>query len=94
VSNGFVKARADCARAAGHYELEVPTVNDGMSWVVENAARVMPEQFGGAIVAGLDVHLRQITFDCLDTATGEVIRGADRGDPGSGRGVGCAVPGS
>jgi hypothetical protein len=75
VSNGFVKARADCARAAGHYEQEVPTVNDGMSWVVENAARVMPEQFGGAIVAGLDVHLRQITFDCLDTATGEVIRG-------------------
>src|SRR5690349_20431504 len=28
-----------------------------------------------AIVAGLDVHRRQITFDALDTETGEVSRG-------------------
>src|SRR5919197_1143553 len=28
-----------------------------------------------AIVAGLDVHRRQITFDALDTETGEVTRG-------------------
>jgi hypothetical protein len=29
----------------------------------------------GAIVAGFDVHRRQITVDALDTATGEVSRG-------------------
>src|SRR3954463_16191620 len=28
-----------------------------------------------AIVAGFDVHRRQITFDALDTETGEVFRG-------------------
>ncbi len=28
-----------------------------------------------AIVAGFDVHRRQITFDALETATGEVGRG-------------------
>jgi hypothetical protein len=28
-----------------------------------------------AIVAGLDVHRRQITFDALDTESGEVSRG-------------------
>jgi hypothetical protein len=28
-----------------------------------------------AIVAGFDVHRRQITFDALDTETGEVSRG-------------------
>jgi hypothetical protein len=28
-----------------------------------------------AIVAGFDVHRRQITFDALDTETGEVTRG-------------------
>jgi Transposase len=50
-------------------------VSDGMSSVTQNAARVMPERFPGAIVAGFDVHLRQITFDCLDSRTGEVCRG-------------------
>jgi hypothetical protein len=35
----------------------------------------MPERYAGAIIVGLDVHLRQITFDCLDSATGEVTRG-------------------
>src|SRR5437763_11518996 len=29
----------------------------------------------GAIVAGFDVHRRQITLDALDTRTGEVFRG-------------------
>ena len=28
-----------------------------------------------AIVGGLDIHRRQITFDILDTATGETRRG-------------------
>jgi transposase len=50
-----------------------------MSSVARNAARepahVMPEPFSGAVVAGFDVHLRQITFDCLDAATGELTRG-------------------
>ena len=50
-------------------------MSDGMSSVTQNAARVMPERFPGAIVAGFDVHLRQITFDCLDSLTGEVTRG-------------------
>ncbi|MER5915419.1 hypothetical protein ABT124_34520, partial [Streptomyces sp. NPDC001982] len=27
------------------------------------------------IVGGLDVHRRQVTFDCLDSATGQVRRG-------------------
>jgi transposase len=54
-------------------------VSDGMSSVARNAARepahVMPERFPGAVVAGFDVHLRQITFDCVDAVTGEVTRG-------------------
>ena len=50
-------------------------MSDGMSSVTQNAARVMPEPYPGAIVAGFDVHLRQITFDCLDAGTGEVTRG-------------------
>ena len=50
-------------------------MSDGMSSVAQNAARVMPERYAGAIIAGLDVHLRQITFDCLDSMTGEVTRG-------------------
>jgi hypothetical protein len=41
-----------------------------MSSVTQNAARVMSERFPGAIVAGFDVHLRQITFGCLDSLTG------------------------
>jgi transposase len=50
-----------------------------MSSVARNAARevahVMPEPFPGAVVAGFDVHLRQITFDAVDSLTGEVTRG-------------------
>src|SRR3954463_4454132 len=33
-----------------------------------------------AILAGLDVHRAQITFDALNTETGEVLRGRMRGD--------------
>ena len=33
-----------------------------------------------AILAGFDVHRAQITFDALDTETGEVLRGRMRGD--------------
>jgi transposase len=33
-----------------------------------------------AILAGFDVHRAQITFDALDTDTGEVVRGRMRGD--------------
>ena len=50
-------------------------MSDGMSSVAQNDARVMPERYGGAIIAGFDVHLRQITFDCLDSMIGEVTRG-------------------
>ena len=50
-------------------------MSDGMSSVAQNAARVMPERCAGAIIAGFDVHLRQITFDCLDSTTGEITRG-------------------
>jgi transposase len=28
-----------------------------------------------SIVGGLDIHRKQLTFDCLDTATGQVQRG-------------------
>jgi transposase len=35
----------------------------------------------GAIVAGFDVHRRQITVDALDTATGEVSRGQTESTP-------------
>jgi Transposase len=38
------------------------------------------------IVAGFDVHRAQITFDALDTETGEVRRGRIPADPGSVRG--------
>ena len=34
-----------------------------------------------AIVAGFDVHRAQITFDALDTATGEVSRGRIEATP-------------
>ena len=33
-----------------------------------------------AILAGFDVHRAQITFDALNTETGEVVRGRIRGD--------------
>ena len=42
---------------------------------VTPAPFVMGEE-PGAIVAGFDVHRRQITIDALDTASGEVSRGS------------------
>lgn len=50
-------------------------MSDGMSSVARNAVGVMPAPLTGAIIAGFDVHLRQITFDSLDSQTGEVMRG-------------------
>jgi len=50
-------------------------VSDGMGSVARTDAQVMREWLAGAIMAGFDVHLRQITFDCLDSLTGEVTRG-------------------
>src|SRR4051812_27746928 len=39
-----------------------------------------------AIVAGFDVHRRQITFDALDTESGELTRGRLDSTPGAVRG--------
>jgi hypothetical protein len=46
----------------------------------------------GVIVAGFDVHRRQFTFDAVDTATGELLRGKIDSTPGRGRAMGRAVP--
>ncbi|MGH8301455.1 MAG: IS110 family transposase, partial [Steroidobacteraceae bacterium] len=64
-------------------EQEVPTVLDGKGSVARNAAGVMPAPLAGAIIAGFDVHMRQITFDCLDSETGEVTRGRIASEPGA-----------
>lgn len=56
-------------------------MSDGMASVALDAARLStraPFEVGvspGAIVAGFDVHRRQITFDAVDSETGEVLRG-------------------
>ncbi|MGZ6880986.1 MAG: IS110 family RNA-guided transposase [Mycobacteriaceae bacterium] len=56
-------------------------MDDGMALVGRDTAQTVvcaPFVLGvapGAIVAGFDVHRRQITFDALDTVTGEVWRG-------------------
>ena len=56
-------------------------MGDGMASVGRDTAQTVlcaPFVLGvapGAIVAGFDVHRRQITFDALDTVTGEVWRG-------------------
>ncbi|MBV8711166.1 MAG: IS110 family transposase, partial [Solirubrobacterales bacterium] len=61
-------------------------MSDGMAsggrdaGAVAGALFVMGEE-PGAIVAGFDVHRRQITFDGLDTATGEVWRGQIESTP-------------
>jgi transposase len=66
---------------AGHSKLEVPTVDDGMASVGRDTAQTVvcaPFALGvapEAIVAGFDVHRRQITFDALDTVSGELWRG-------------------
>ena len=61
-------------------------MSDGMAsrgddaGVVTSAPFVLGEE-PGAIVAGFDVHRRQITIDTLDTATGEVSRGQIESTP-------------
>jgi transposase len=54
-------------------------VSDGMASVAVDAASAAAQFVlgaePGAIVAGFDVHRRQITFDAVDTVTGEVWRG-------------------
>jgi hypothetical protein len=68
-----LKAFAVAARARRSFEEEVPTVDDGKSSVGRDTAQTVvcaPFALGlapGAIVAGFDVHRRQITFDALDT---------------------------
>jgi transposase len=47
----------------------------------------------GAIVAGFDVHRRQITFDAVDTVTGEVWRGQIASEPGAVEGWVARFPG-
>jgi transposase len=47
-------------------------VSDGKASVALDAACAALQ---GAIVAGFDVHRRQITFDAIDTESGEVLRG-------------------
>ena len=61
-------------------------MSDGMApggrdaGVVSRAPFVMGAH-PGAIVAGFDVHRRQITVDAVDTATGEVSRGQIESTP-------------
>jgi hypothetical protein len=51
-------------------------VSDGKASVALDAARgPAGAPLQGAIVAGFDVHRRQITFDAVDTETGEVLCG-------------------
>ncbi len=61
-------------------------MSDGMASVGRDAGAVTCAPFvlgeaPGAIVAGFDVHRRQITFDALDTVTGEVWRGQIESTP-------------
>ena len=57
-------------------------MSDGKGSVAQNSsAGVMPARLSGAIIAGFDVHLRQITFDCLDSQSGEVTRGRIASEP-------------
>jgi transposase len=56
-------------------------VSDGKRSAARNAAGAKATAFPAAIIAGFDVHLRQITFDCLDSQTGEVLRGQIASEP-------------
>ena len=56
-------------------------MSHGKGSVARTAAGVMPAGLSGAIIAGFDVHLRQITVDCLDAGTGEVTRGRIASEP-------------
>jgi transposase len=82
-----LKAFAVAAASAGHSKLEVPTVVDGMSSLGRETAQTVlcaPFPLGvepGVIVAGFDVHRRQITFDAFDTVSGETWRGQLESSP-------------
>ena len=61
-------------------------MGDGMASGGRDAGAVTSAPFvlgeePGAIVAGFDVHRRQITVEALDTATGEVSRGRIESTP-------------
>jgi hypothetical protein len=58
-------------------------VSDGKGSVARNAAGVVPARMSGAVIVGFDVHLRQITFDCLDSRSGGVTRGRIASEPGA-----------
>jgi transposase len=94
-----LKAPAVAVRVAGHSKLEVPTVDDGMASVGRDTAQTVvsaPFPLGvapGAIVAGFDVHRRQITFDALDTVSGECWRGQLDSTPGAVEGWVARFPG-
>jgi hypothetical protein len=51
-----------------------PLRSDAARWPYQIAQRE-PEEVPMAIVGGLDIHRRQITYDYLDTTTGETCRG-------------------
>ena len=50
-------------------------MSDGRSSAAPDAMGVIAPRLTGAIIAGFDVHLREITFDCVDAVSGEVLRG-------------------
>jgi len=54
-------------------------VSDGKRSAARHAGKATA--FPAAIIAGFDVHLRQITFDCLDSVSGEVLRGQIASEP-------------
>ena len=72
-------------------------MGDGMASIGRDAPQTVaraPFVLGeapGAIVAGFDVHRAQITFDALDTETGEVMRGRIDATPAAVERVGRAV---
>ena len=68
-------------------------MSDGKGSAAQNPAGVNSSAFPGAIIAGLDVHSGQITFDCLDCRTGEVLRGRIASEPAAVREWMAAFPG-
>jgi hypothetical protein len=90
----LVKARADCSRAAGPFESEVPTVPNGTQrvGVDVDAAQAACAVLAGssvavsrAIVMGLDQHRAQITAEWIDTADRRDRPRADRARAPRGR---------
>ncbi len=58
------------------YEEEPPPLKCGIMTALEKVSEL--EEVPMAIVGGLDVHRQQITFDYVDTETGEIRRGEIR----------------